>query len=111
MLIEAREIAAAQLDTEVVMKIKAMGVSILMAESRLGAASRIGDRLYAIDRGEIIFHGSPKDARRREGGEGFAQSCVKLPAFFACRACARADLASRPLLDQARRPPPFLRIP
>ena len=44
------------------MKIKAMGVSILMAESNLGAATRIGDRLYAIDRGEIIFHGSPRDA-------------------------------------------------
>jgi branched-chain amino acid transport system ATP-binding protein len=48
--------------TEAVMKIKAMGVSILMAESHLGAASRIGDRLYAIDRGEIIFHGPPKEA-------------------------------------------------
>ena len=48
--------------TEAVMAIKAMGVSILMAESHLAAASRIGDRLYAIDRGEIIFHGSPKDA-------------------------------------------------
>jgi branched-chain amino acid transport system ATP-binding protein len=48
--------------TEAVMKIKAMGVSILMAESHLAAASRIGDRMYAIDRGEIIFHGSPKDA-------------------------------------------------
>jgi branched-chain amino acid transport system ATP-binding protein len=47
---------------EAVMKIKAMGVSILMAESHLGAATRIGDRLYAIDRGEIIFHGPPKDA-------------------------------------------------
>ena len=47
---------------EAVMKIKAMGVSILMAESHLAAATRIGDRLYAIDRGEIIFHGSPKDA-------------------------------------------------
>ena len=47
---------------EAVMKIKAMGVSILMAESHLGAATRIGDRLYAIDRGEIIFHGSPKEA-------------------------------------------------
>ena len=40
--------------TEAVMKIKAMGVSILMAESHLAAASRIGDRLYVIDRGEII---------------------------------------------------------
>jgi branched-chain amino acid transport system ATP-binding protein len=47
---------------EAVMKIKAMGVSILMAESNLGAATRIGDRLYAIDRGEIIFHGSPREA-------------------------------------------------
>jgi branched-chain amino acid transport system ATP-binding protein len=49
--------------TEAVMKIKAMGVSILMAESHLAAASRIGDRLYVIDRGEVIFHGSSKDAR------------------------------------------------
>lgn len=47
---------------EAVMKIKAMGVSILLAESHLGAATRIGDRLYAIDRGEIIFHGPPKKA-------------------------------------------------
>ena len=52
--------------TEAVMKIKAMGVSILMAESHLAAASRIGDRLYVIDRGEIIFHGLPKDARGDE---------------------------------------------
>jgi branched-chain amino acid transport system ATP-binding protein len=48
--------------TEAVMKIKALGISILMAESHLAAALRIGDRLYAIDRGEIIFHGLPKDA-------------------------------------------------
>ena len=47
---------------EAVMKIKAMGISILMAESHLASAARIGDRLYAIDRGEIIFHGAPKDA-------------------------------------------------
>jgi branched-chain amino acid transport system ATP-binding protein len=48
--------------TEAVLKIKDLGVSILMAESHLAAATRIGDRLYAIDRGEIIFHGPPKDA-------------------------------------------------
>ncbi|OAF14288.1 hypothetical protein AYJ54_42790 [Bradyrhizobium centrolobii] len=52
--------------TEAVMKIKAMGVSILMAESHLAAASRIADRLYVIDRGEIIFRGSPSDARGDE---------------------------------------------
>ena len=48
--------------TEAVIKIKAMGVSILMAESQLGPATRIADKLYAIDRGEIIFHGLPEDA-------------------------------------------------
>jgi ABC-type branched-subunit amino acid transport system ATPase component len=48
--------------TEAVMRIKAMGISILMSESHLAAATRIGDRLYAIDRGEIIFHGSPNAA-------------------------------------------------
>jgi branched-chain amino acid transport system ATP-binding protein len=48
--------------TEAVLKIKALGVSILMAESHLAAATRIGDRLYAIDRGEIIFHGPPQAA-------------------------------------------------
>ena len=48
--------------TDAVLKIKAMGVSILMAESHLAAATRIGDRLYAIDRGEIIFHGAPQHA-------------------------------------------------
>jgi branched-chain amino acid transport system ATP-binding protein len=47
---------------DAVLRIKAMGVSILMAESHLASATRIGDRLYAIDRGEIIFHGAPKDA-------------------------------------------------
>jgi branched-chain amino acid transport system ATP-binding protein len=51
---------------EAVMKIKELGVSILMAESHLAAATRIGDRLYAIDRGEIIFHGKPQEALANE---------------------------------------------
>ncbi len=46
--------------TEAVNKIKEMGVSILIAESNLANASRIADRMYAIDRGEIIFHGHPE---------------------------------------------------
>jgi ABC-type branched-subunit amino acid transport system ATPase component len=29
-------------------------------------ASRIADRLYAIDRGEIIYEGSPRDVFRNE---------------------------------------------
>ncbi len=48
--------------TEAVIKIKQMGVSILIAESNLANASRVADRMYAIDRGEIIFHGTPQEA-------------------------------------------------
>ena len=47
---------------EAVTKIKAMGISLLIAESNLMTASRVADRLYAIDRGEIIFEGDPRRA-------------------------------------------------
>jgi branched-chain amino acid transport system ATP-binding protein len=45
---------------EAVKQIKAMGISLLIAESNLASASRVADRLYAIDRGEIIYEGSPQ---------------------------------------------------
>jgi branched-chain amino acid transport system ATP-binding protein len=51
---------------DAVNKIKGMGISLLIAESNLMTAIRIADRLYAIDRGEIIFHGTPKDAMENE---------------------------------------------
>ncbi|HYZ88647.1 MAG TPA: ABC transporter ATP-binding protein [Myxococcales bacterium] len=45
---------------DAVRKIKAMKISVLIAESNLANASRVADRLYAIDRGEIIYHGDPR---------------------------------------------------
>jgi branched-chain amino acid transport system ATP-binding protein len=51
---------------DAVIKIKSMGISLLIAESNLMTAIRIADRLYAIDRGEIIFQGTPKDAVQNE---------------------------------------------
>jgi branched-chain amino acid transport system ATP-binding protein len=47
---------------EAVTRIKEMGISLLIAESNLMTASRVADRLYAIDRGEIIFEGAPRQA-------------------------------------------------
>jgi branched-chain amino acid transport system ATP-binding protein len=47
---------------EAVKGIKAMGISLLIAESNLANAARIADRLYAIDRGEVIFEGPPRSA-------------------------------------------------
>ena len=51
---------------EAVKAIKAMGISLLIAESNLVNATRVADRLYAIDRGEIIFHGRPQDVFQNE---------------------------------------------
>ena len=45
---------------EAVRKIKELKISVLIAESNLANASRVADRLYAIDRGEIIYQGDPK---------------------------------------------------
>ena len=47
---------------DAVKKIKEMGISLLIAESNLITATRVADRLYAIDRGEIIFTGDPRSA-------------------------------------------------
>jgi len=45
---------------DAVKKIKEMKISLLIAESNVANATRIADRLYAIDRGEIIYQGDPR---------------------------------------------------
>jgi branched-chain amino acid transport system ATP-binding protein len=45
---------------DAVRKIKEMNLSVLIAESNLANATRVADRLYAIDRGEIIYKGDPR---------------------------------------------------
>jgi len=47
---------------EAVMSIKAMGIALLIADSNLVSAAAIADRLYVIDRGEILFSGTPQQA-------------------------------------------------
>ena len=47
---------------DAVLQIEDLGISLLIAESNLLNAARIADRLYAIDRGEIIFEGKPAQA-------------------------------------------------
>ena len=51
---------------DAVMMIKGLGISLLLAESNLTSAAAIADRLYVIDRGEIIFHGAPQEALANE---------------------------------------------
>jgi branched-chain amino acid transport system ATP-binding protein len=51
---------------DAVTKIKEMGVSLLIAESNLMTATKVADRLYAIDRGEVIFAGHPQEVFQHE---------------------------------------------
>ena len=51
---------------DAVLKIEELGISLLIAESNLANAARIADRLYAIDRGEIIFEGKAQQALEDE---------------------------------------------
>src|SRR2546428_5123466 len=46
--------------------IEALGISVLVAESNLVNATPGADRLYAIDRGGIIFRGRPQDVFANE---------------------------------------------
>lgn len=52
---------------EAVLMIKSMGIALLLAESNLTSAAAIADRIYVIDRGEIIFQGTPAAALANEG--------------------------------------------
>ncbi len=47
---------------EAMMTSKAMGISLLIAESNLVSAAAIADRLYVVDRGEILFSGTSQQA-------------------------------------------------
>src|SRR5262249_36962832 len=53
---------------EAVMTIKGMGIALLIAESNLTSAAAIADRLYVVDRGEILFQGTPQQAMADEEG-------------------------------------------
>ncbi len=41
-------------------RIRDMGVSIILAASNLGNASKVVDRAYLVERGEILFAGTPE---------------------------------------------------
>jgi branched-chain amino acid transport system ATP-binding protein len=51
---------------DAVMMIKGMRISLLIADSNLNNAAAMADRLYVVDRGDIIFQGTPKEALANE---------------------------------------------
>lgn len=51
---------------DAVMMIKGLGISLLIADSNLTNAAAIADRLYVVERGDIIFEGTPQQAMANE---------------------------------------------
>ena len=49
---------------EGIASIRQLGHAVLIAESNLHHVPDFADRLYVIERGEIIFSGPPADARK-----------------------------------------------
>jgi branched-chain amino acid transport system ATP-binding protein len=47
-------------------RIRDLGISILLAASNLGNASRIVERAYVVERGEILFTGTPEEIAANE---------------------------------------------
>ena len=52
--------------SEKILKLKAMGLTILMAEQNLHFATRISDFAYVIDKGQIRYHGPMQDLARND---------------------------------------------
>lgn len=51
---------------EQILKLKAAGLTVLLAEQNMHSALRVSDRCYVIDDGQIRFHGSIQDLQANE---------------------------------------------
>jgi branched-chain amino acid transport system ATP-binding protein len=59
--------------------IRALGRAVLIAESNIHHVPDFTDRLYVIERGEIIFAGKPQDARKDAAVARVIQGTVAMP--------------------------------
>lgn len=50
----------------VLMELKEEGLSILLVEQNLPLATRVADRVYVMNKGQIVFEGSPADLQADE---------------------------------------------
>jgi len=52
---------------ELLVRIAARGVSILLVEQKLTIALTISRRVYVMGHGRVVFEGTPDDLRRDDG--------------------------------------------
>lgn len=47
-------------------EVKDLGISVLVAESNIARISELAERIYVIERGEIIFEGTPEEVQENK---------------------------------------------
>jgi branched-chain amino acid transport system ATP-binding protein len=52
---------------DLLVRITARGVSILLVEQKLTIALTISKRVYVMGHGRVVFEGTPEDLRRNDG--------------------------------------------
>jgi len=50
-----------QLLRDQILELKKVGLSILLVEQNLGLALAVADEVYVMERGQIVYHGGPKE--------------------------------------------------
>jgi branched-chain amino acid transport system ATP-binding protein len=50
-----------QLLRDQILELKTVGLSILLVEQNLGLALAVADEIYVMERGQIVYHGGPKE--------------------------------------------------
>ena len=53
--------------SDLLVRIAARGVSILLVEQKLTIALKISKRVYVMGHGQVVFEGTPEDLRRNDG--------------------------------------------
>lgn len=55
-----------QLLRDQILELKKVGLSILLVEQNLGLALAVADEVYVMERGQIVYHGGPKELDANE---------------------------------------------
>jgi ABC-type branched-subunit amino acid transport system ATPase component len=59
-------VAVTRLTDAIAMIVKKMGLTVFAAESNIALASKMASKIYAIERGEILYQGDPKKIFEQE---------------------------------------------
>ncbi len=76
------------------------GRAILLATHYMEEAEELSDRVYIIDKGKVIAHGTPEELKKKYGDETVVELEVKNPSEKLREALARYSSSGRVVVDE-----------